>query len=204
MKSNKYSEAHFMDYSLQVVLLNLFLFIATFLSGFAPYFCKTRRSVMNLIAVLGAGMLMGACLVVIIPEGVMAMVTAFLNEEKKNEAAHNHAEEHEEHVVVLLHDHDHSKGYMRATWYIGVSLAFGFLLMLIIDQSFLIYKEYTVKKKEEKEINSHGSCSPRLRGDINEKLLEDYSDHISPGTKTQVMPRFNQMAVLDCEYAQNK
>jgi len=65
------------SYDWKVVLLCIGLFLATFFSGITPYFLKTSKSLMNLIAVFGAGMLVSAALVVIIPEGLLALFSSY-------------------------------------------------------------------------------------------------------------------------------
>lgn len=59
-----------MDQTLVVVLLSLFMFISTFLIGYLPTKINTSKKVMNLIAIFGAGLLVGAALIVIVPEGM--------------------------------------------------------------------------------------------------------------------------------------
>jgi zinc transporter 9 len=73
-----------LNYDAQVILLNIFLFVFTFLAGYLPMIIKTSKNWMNLIAICGAGMLMGAALIVIIPEGIMTLVKSQLQLETHN------------------------------------------------------------------------------------------------------------------------
>ena len=74
--------------------------------------------VLQLVSVMGAGLLLGTALSVIIPEGMQTLNMAY---SAKTEHHHEHGEDHghEDNPVPHL---------------IGVSLVLGFLFMLIIDQ----------------------------------------------------------------------
>lgn len=61
---------------LEVFLLGLGMFMSTFLVGYLPTRLKTSQKIMNLIAIYGAGLLVGAALVVIIPEGMLILFTS--------------------------------------------------------------------------------------------------------------------------------
>lgn len=67
-----------MSYESEVTVLCLFLLIFTFLCGFMPFVIRTSQKYLNLISILGAGMLMGACLIVIIPEGIMTLIASHI------------------------------------------------------------------------------------------------------------------------------
>ena len=69
-----------MDYSIVVVCLALFMFITTFAFGYLPTKLETSQRVMNLISIFGAGLLVGAALVVIVPEGMLVLFNS-LNKE---------------------------------------------------------------------------------------------------------------------------
>lgn len=62
-----------MDYNLEVILMALFMFVSTFLFGYVPTKIEASRRIMNLIAIFGAGLLVGAALIVIIPEGMLVL-----------------------------------------------------------------------------------------------------------------------------------
>lgn len=65
-----------MNQSLGVVLLGLGMFLVTFLMGYLPSKLNTSQRIMNLIAIFGAGLLVGAAMVVIIPEGMLVLFTS--------------------------------------------------------------------------------------------------------------------------------
>ena len=56
------------------------MFLVTFLMGYLPTQLKTSRKLMNLIAIFGAGLLVGAALIIIVPEGMMILFTSMIND----------------------------------------------------------------------------------------------------------------------------
>ena len=72
---------------LGVALLSLGMFIVTFVLGFVPTKIRTSQRVMNLISIFGAGLLVGAALIVIVPEGMVVLVDAMNKEESKESTA---------------------------------------------------------------------------------------------------------------------
>ncbi|XP_074146582.1 zinc transporter ZIP9 isoform X3 [Sminthopsis crassicaudata] len=90
---------------------------------------------LKLITVLGAGLLCGTALAVIVPEGVHALYEDILEgkhhqvNEAQNVIASDKAVE-----KPLVHEHEHSHDHTRLHAYIGVSLVLGFVFMLLVDQ----------------------------------------------------------------------
>ena len=74
---------------------------------------------MKLVSVMGAGLLLGTALSVIIPEGMQTLNMAYSQHNEESHHSHEAEHDHEENPVPHL---------------IGVSLVLGFLFMLIIDQ----------------------------------------------------------------------
>lgn len=65
-----------MDKTLQIVLLSVVMFITTFTLSYLPTKLNTSMKVMNIIAIYGAGLLVGAALIVIIPEGIVVLYSS--------------------------------------------------------------------------------------------------------------------------------
>lgn len=65
------------------------MFVSTLIIGFTPLACRFKQQNIDRLAVYGAGLMVGAALLVIIPEGVMVLVASQL----KEPAAHDHAAE---------------------------------------------------------------------------------------------------------------
>ena len=56
-----------------VFLLCFGLFVSTFIMGYAPSIIKKSRKTMNLLAIFGGGLLIGAALEIIVPEGMQVL-----------------------------------------------------------------------------------------------------------------------------------
>ena len=63
-----------MNYTFQVILILVGMFFATLLSGYLPFILTASKRCMNLFAIYGAGILVGAALLVVMPESVKVMV----------------------------------------------------------------------------------------------------------------------------------
>ncbi len=70
---------------------------------------------MNLISLFGAGLLVGAALIVIVPEGMSVLYESMSEDEEADKETINR--------------------------YAGASLVFGFIVMLLIDQGFKVIQE---------------------------------------------------------------
>ena len=62
--------------TITVVIMALVIFVVTFAFGYLPTKIKTSQKIMNLIAIFGAGLLIGAALIVIIPEGISVLYSS--------------------------------------------------------------------------------------------------------------------------------
>ena len=105
-----------MNFSLEVILLSLLMFVGTTLLGWAPTWLKASTKVMNLISIFGAGMLVGAAIIVVIPEAVKCIIEATYDPKAGDE------EVVPENVAFNM----------------GTAIVVGFTIMLIIDESFKI------------------------------------------------------------------
>ena len=59
-----------------VLILSLSMFLGTLFLGFLPTWIKASEKVMNIISIFGAGMLVGAAIIVVIPEAVKVIIEA--------------------------------------------------------------------------------------------------------------------------------
>ena len=101
---------------------------------------------MNLIAIYGAGLLVGAAFVVIIPEGMFILFTA-ITEYGKSQQENTYGDLAITTNVTSLHTSstDDSVVNPHMTKFVGASLIFGFTLMLLLDQGYLMLKEWAIK-----------------------------------------------------------
>lgn len=105
-----------MNFSIEVILLSLLMFIGTFLLGWMPTWLNASAKVMNLVSIFGAGMLVGAAIIVVIPEAVKVII----------EATYDPNSGEEEVVPESL------------AFNMGTAIVVGFTIMLLIDESFKI------------------------------------------------------------------
>jgi len=110
--------------SSQILVMSISMFLMTFLIGFLPTKLSGSPSFMNLISLFGAGLLVGAALIVIVPEGMSVLYQS-------------------------LSSHADTEVINR---YVGSSLIFGFIVMLLVDQGFQVIQEahQATSSKEEK------------------------------------------------------
>lgn len=128
---------------LEVLYLSFGMFIATFLVGYLPTRLKTSQKIMNLIAIYGAGLLVGAALVVIIPEGMLILFSSLAETSLGNSAKGEHSvaliselgieSSHKSKLNLHVPGADSSIVNPHMTKYVGASLIVGFSIMLILD-----------------------------------------------------------------------
>lgn len=126
-----------MDDFSSISLLSLAMLVGCYVAGIIPLAVNFSEEKLKLITVLGAGLLCGTALAVIIPEGVHA-----LYEEILEGGHHSHSQAGAVEVSQAKADvegalsaggqHEHSHEQLHA--YIGVSLVLGFVFMLLVDQ----------------------------------------------------------------------
>lgn len=97
-----------MEESAMLWVLSLVMLVGSCLAGSLPLVINLSEDKLQLVSVLGAGLLVGTALAVIIPEGIRALFNGGIEDEK---GSHND-----------LHS------------LIGISLVLGFVFMLLIDQ----------------------------------------------------------------------
>ena len=108
-----------MNYSVEVILLSVLMFLGTTLLGWAPTWLKASVKVMNLISIFGAGMLVGAAIIVVIPEAVKCIIDATYDPKSG-----------EDEVVPE-----------STAFNMGTAIVVGFTIMLIIDEGFKILQQ---------------------------------------------------------------
>jgi len=135
-----------MDDFWTLILLSVAMLVGCYLAGSVPLAFSLSDEKLRLVSVLGAGLLVGTALAVIIPEGVHAMLSP---------SGDHHHEGH--HVVekaagvnsvaaaggqtkgdiklesAEAHQHENESVVELHSW-IGVALVLGFVFMLLVDQ----------------------------------------------------------------------
>jgi len=105
-----------------VLVMSLVMLLGSYIAGSIPLFFSLSEEKLQLVSVMGAGLLVGTALSVIIPEGMQTLNMAYsIKEGHHGEGTQesDHADQHEDNPVPHI---------------IGVSLVLGFIFMLIVDQ----------------------------------------------------------------------
>ncbi|XP_015183378.1 PREDICTED: zinc transporter ZIP9-A [Polistes dominula] len=93
-----------------IIWLSLVMLGGSYLAGFLPLIMNLSEDKLQLVSVLGAGLLVGTALAVIIPEGIRALFT------------------------TPAGSIDHPQNDSDLHFLIGISLVLGFVFMLLVDQ----------------------------------------------------------------------
>ncbi|KAM4854072.1 zinc transporter ZIP9 isoform 1-T1 [Thomomys bottae] len=120
-----------MDDFISISLLSLSMLVGCYVAGIIPLAVNFSEERLKLVTVLGAGLLCGTALAVIVPEGVHALYEDIL-EGKHHQASGSQNVFASDKAVV--HEHEHSHDHTKLHAYIGVSLVLGFVFMLVVDQ----------------------------------------------------------------------
>ncbi|XP_058843353.1 zinc transporter ZIP9-like [Acipenser ruthenus] len=130
-----------MDDFSSISLLSLAMLVGCYVSGTIPLAFNFSEEKLKLVTVLGAGLLCGTALAVIIPEGVHVLYEDILGEKHESASEGQGVETGETVVKDVLgaavaggHEHSHSHDHAQLHAYIGVSLVLGFVFMLLVDQ----------------------------------------------------------------------
>ncbi|XP_059481277.1 zinc transporter ZIP9 [Neocloeon triangulifer] len=130
-----------MDETTKLVFLSLLMLVGSYLSGSIPLTMSLSQESLQMVSVLGAGLLVGTALSVIIPEGVRSLLSV----------PHAHEGNHEgSGGVVNLNEHSDEGADVHSL--IGVSLVLGFVFMLLVDQ--LSAKRGDSENKTEKSMTA--------------------------------------------------
>ncbi|KAG1173522.1 hypothetical protein G6F70_005771 [Rhizopus microsporus] len=102
-----------------LIILSVAMFIGSYIAGSLPLAVQLSQKKVHLLSSFGGGMLIGTCLVVVIPEGTEAIYKSTL---QVNNTGQQHLQKRDPNVG--------SDGHAA----MGIALIVGFALMFIIDQ----------------------------------------------------------------------
>lgn len=129
-----------MDDFSSISLLSLAMLVGCYVAGTIPLAVNFSEEKLKLVTVLGAGLLCGTALAVIIPEGVHALYEEMLEDQHHHGHVKVEAGVSDPKVAEGVvgasgeHGHGHGHGHEQLHAYIGVSLVLGFVFMLLVDQ----------------------------------------------------------------------
>ncbi|XP_062909982.1 zinc transporter ZIP9 isoform X2 [Mobula hypostoma] len=121
-----------MDDLSTIGLLSLAMLVGCYVAGTIPLAFNFSEERLKLVTVLGAGLLCGTALAVIVPEGVHALYEDALHDKHVHGDEVGKAEDPLKTGQSAETNHDHEHVTLHA--YIGVSLVLGFVFMLLVDQ----------------------------------------------------------------------
>ncbi|XP_046711628.1 zinc transporter ZIP9 isoform X2 [Silurus meridionalis] len=123
-----------MDDFSSISLLSLAMLVGCYVAGTIPLAVNFSEEKLKLVTVLGAGLLCGTALAVIIPEGVHALYEEVLEGHHAHGPDEVSAPEQKAGESVVGPSHEHAHGHEELHAFIGVSLVMGFVFMLLVDQ----------------------------------------------------------------------
>nr|CAG4648913.1 EOG090X0EEU [Polyphemus pediculus] len=109
-----------------LVVLSVVMLFGSYLAGPVPLIMTLSEARLNLVSILGAGLLVGAALAVIIPEGIQMLYSEVIHEIEEDGVKGTVTE------AISTHHHNHNKEGLHTV--IGLALVLGFIFMLLIDQ----------------------------------------------------------------------
>ncbi|GAA5963694.1 hypothetical protein JCM3765_003547 [Sporobolomyces pararoseus] len=104
---------------LRLLILSSLMLVSTLVASFAPFYLNLSPLKVKLVSTYSTGLLVGAALTVVIPEGVAAVYESLSDSQDSQHSGSPQS-----------HSHHHEEGV--SSW-IGASLLAGFILMYIID-----------------------------------------------------------------------
>ncbi|XP_038263264.1 zinc transporter ZIP9 isoform X2 [Dermochelys coriacea] len=122
-----------MDDFISISLLSLAMLVGCYVAGIIPLAVNFSEERLKLVTVLGAGLLCGTALAVIVPEGVHALYEDILDG-KHHQASETQNVIESEKAAEITAEHEHGHDHSKLHAYIGVSLVLGFVFMLLVDQ----------------------------------------------------------------------
>ncbi|KAJ8387287.1 hypothetical protein AAFF_G00157830 [Aldrovandia affinis] len=119
-----------MDGAFAIILISVAMFLGCFLLGLIPLMVKLSEQKLQFVTVLGAGLLCGTALAIIIPEGVGLLEDSWRGSVPPCSSVEGKENASEASPSPAL---PASRG-LPPHFFIGVSLVVGFTLMFVVDQ----------------------------------------------------------------------
>ncbi|KAG8195367.1 hypothetical protein JTE90_001385 [Oedothorax gibbosus] len=117
---------------LVLLFLSSAMLIGCYMAGMIPLIVSLSEDKLQIVSVLGAGLLVGTALSVIIPEGVNTLYSSQIKQLEELRHMHKEAASTQETLVSPADMHGSMDFEPHSV--IGVALVLGFIFMLLIDQ----------------------------------------------------------------------
>ena len=161
-----------MSQVLTMAMICLLLFCGTFACGYLPSLIKAPPKVLNLIAIFGSATIIGAALIIILPESASILINSQHNLNRLRGEEINDEEIVDEELAGQI----------------GSYVMLGFAIMLIITETFVIIQEKAAEQQKEKapkyqrvstnadDLQEKASLIPKEKSDAVEKECEIAKD----------------------------
>ncbi|XP_041803788.1 zinc transporter ZIP9 [Chelmon rostratus] len=114
-----------MDGGLTITLISVAMFVGCFLLGFIPLLFRLSEKSLQFVSILGAGLLCGTALAIVIPEGVDLLEESWRASSSSDVPANLNASDK---------NATSTERGPPPRFFIGVALTLGFTLMFVVDQ----------------------------------------------------------------------
>lgn len=112
-----------------LTFLSIAMFVGSYVAGMIPLAVTLSGRTLRMVSVLGAGILVGTALAVIIPEGINTLYSPQFTPKAAVTAV---TSEHKHEGPAIQHDHQSTSHEAHSV--IGITLVLGFVFMLLVDQ----------------------------------------------------------------------
>ncbi|TKS85395.1 Zinc transporter ZIP9 [Collichthys lucidus] len=114
-----------MDGGLTITFISVAMFVGSFILGFIPLLFRLTEKSLQFVSILGAGLLCGTALSIVIPEGVGLLEKSWSASSSPDVQLSQNASEK---------NATSTERGSPPQFFIGVALTFGFTLMFVVDQ----------------------------------------------------------------------
>ncbi|XP_004529990.1 zinc transporter ZIP9-B isoform X1 [Ceratitis capitata] len=136
--------------TVMLVLLVIVMLIGSYITGLIPLVMKLSEEKLRLVTLLGAGLLVGTALTIIIPEGIRSLYIDTFNKLPEIETINEQNAKTSHIVATTKHTKDdHAEQNFSGT--IGMSLVLGFVFMLMVDY---LSQRNSIKSANDKNITA--------------------------------------------------
>ena len=163
-----------------MALVCIALAVGTFLCAYIPQVIKASPKTLNLIAIFGSATIIGAAIIIILPESSALLINAQYTLNELNGVGVDHNE-----VVTE-----------ETAFTIGSAVMLGFAIMLIVNESFVIYQERAEDQHEADKIALAKKHSMNEDGNDKEPLIKREVEGEEDAIRELYMARTQQSGLL--------
>lgn len=132
-----------------IAIVAVGLFLGTFTFAYLPSMLKLNKKAINLISIFGTGAILGACIIIVLPESAAILIQASYEISKLTGepiSADSH-DEHSMHGPISTGENQEQLISSKTVNTIGGAIMCGFMLMLMIDEGVSILRQRLLKRK---------------------------------------------------------